>query len=53
MCIWSHQGQGSDIALIMGQALLKNKTKETLVPSAARDSRAKDKNYRMLEVTSL
>ena len=30
-----------------------NKTKETLVPSAARDSRALGKDYRMLKVTSI
>ena len=30
-----------------------NKTKETLVPSAARNFRAQGKDYRMLEVISL
>ena len=33
--------------------ILFNKTKETLVPSAARNSRAQGKDYRMLEVISL
>ncbi len=30
-----------------------NKTKETLVPSAAKNSRAQGKDYRMLKVISL
>ena len=46
------QGKGGD-QKIKNLSSDINKTKETLVPSVARNFRAQGKDYRMIEVTSL